>query len=468
LDRAIVAADLLEYDFALRLRGRENWATVRIDAAEQSRLRTLLQNDRPCFYWFRSLSEHSYLVNCAHLLSWHFEMHNLMMQPSKDAPADPPAPMRLWFVDNLEPDGFDVAEDEPGDDGEFAGDLDHICGMLDGTFAEDLDFRLHFLDDGGDAIWFNQFLGGDVSGRAAAGTEDRSRRHASPRDWRPGGDHRVWQDGCRCVAHRATRRKRAGAGASAPVVDQWIERLSTFLDIPAKSLGRIGGGRSRPTGGLDVGIIQSLVRKGVVSDIVGDYGHVIIDECHHLSAHSFEQVARQTKARFVLGLSATVARKDGHHPIIFMQCGPVRHQVNTRAQAASRPFEHFVLVQPTPFHPNRDPDPDKRVEFQTLYQELTGDQARTRRICEDVIESVRNGRSPLILTERNDHLDRLEQELATRVDHVVVCAPAWARSSGTQSMSVSRLSRATKGESLLRLASTLARDSMIPVWTRCF
>ena len=204
------------------------------------------------------------------------------------------------------------------------------------------------------------------------------------------------------------------------LLDQWVERLSTFLDIPVKQIGRIGGGRSRPTGTIDVGISQSLVRKGVVDDLVADYGHVIIDECHHLSAHSFEQVARQSKARFVLGLSATVARKDGHHPIIFMQCGPVRHQVNARAQAASRPFEHFVLVQPTTFQPTRSPDPDKRVEFQTLYQELIDDPARTRRICEDVIDSVRNGRSPLILTERNDHLDRFEQELATRVDHVVV------------------------------------------------
>jgi hypothetical protein len=104
-----------------------------------------------------------------------------------------------------------------------------------------------------------------------------------------------------------------------------FERLATFLGMPAKSIGRIGGGRSRPTGMLDVAIILSLVRKGVVYDRVADYGHVIVDECHHLSAHSFEQVARQTKARFVMGLSATVARKDGHHPIIFMQCGPVRH-----------------------------------------------------------------------------------------------------------------------------------------------
>ena len=204
------------------------------------------------------------------------------------------------------------------------------------------------------------------------------------------------------------------------LLDQWIERLATFLGMPAKSIGRIGGGRSRPTGLLDVAIIQSLVRKGVVDDRVADYGHVIVDECHHLSAHSFEQVARQTKARFVMGLSATVARKDGHHPIIFMQCGPVRHRVNARVQAAARPFEHYVLVQPTAFQPQRSPDADKRVEFQAIYQELIDDEPRTRRICDDVIESVRNGRSPLVLTERNDHLDRLEQGLASGVRHLVV------------------------------------------------
>jgi superfamily II DNA or RNA helicase/very-short-patch-repair endonuclease len=204
------------------------------------------------------------------------------------------------------------------------------------------------------------------------------------------------------------------------LLDQWIERLSTFLDMSAKSVGRIGGGRSRPTGVLDVAIIQSLVRKGVVNDCVAEYGHVIVDECHHLSAHSFEQVTRRAKARFVVGLSATVARKDGHHPIIFMQCGPVRHRVNARAQAASRPFEHFVLVQPSAFLPKRSPGSDKRVEFQLLYQELIDDESRTRRICDDVIESVRDGRSPLVLTERNDHLDLLEQGLATGVRHVVV------------------------------------------------
>ena len=111
------------------------------------------------------------------------------------------------------------------------------------------------------------------------------------------------------------------------LLDQWVERLSAFLGLPPKSIGRIGGGRSRADGLIDVAVIQSLVRKGVVDDRVADYGHVIVDECHHLSAQSFEQVVRQAKARYVIGLSATDARKDGHHPIVFMQCGPVRHRV---------------------------------------------------------------------------------------------------------------------------------------------
>ena len=204
------------------------------------------------------------------------------------------------------------------------------------------------------------------------------------------------------------------------LLDQWIERLATFLGVPVKSIGRIGGGRHRPSGLVDVAVIQSLVRKGVVDDRMADYGHLIVDECHHISAHSFEQVARQAKSRFVLGLSATVARKDGHHPIIFMQCGPVRHRVSARSQAAARPFEHYALVQPTSFHSPRSADPDRRLEFQALYKELVEDEARNRRICNDVIESVRNGRSPLVLTERNDHLDRLERGLTDGIQHLVV------------------------------------------------
>jgi superfamily II DNA or RNA helicase len=98
------------------------------------------------------------------------------------------------------------------------------------------------------------------------------------------------------------------------LLEQWVERLSAFLELPEGAIGRIGGGRKKPTGIIDVAIIQSLVRKGVVNDLVANYGHLVVDECHHLSARSFELVARRAKAKYVTGLSATVTRKDGHHP----------------------------------------------------------------------------------------------------------------------------------------------------------
>ena len=122
------------------------------------------------------------------------------------------------------------------------------------------------------------------------------------------------------------------------LMEQWIERLSEFLDLPAKAIGRLGGGQKKLTGMLDITLVQSLVHSGTVDDRIGNYGHLVVDECHHLSAQSFELVARRAKARFVTGLSATLTRKDGHHPIIFMQCGPVRHRVDAKKQAAARPF----------------------------------------------------------------------------------------------------------------------------------
>jgi superfamily II DNA or RNA helicase/very-short-patch-repair endonuclease len=211
------------------------------------------------------------------------------------------------------------------------------------------------------------------------------------------------------------------------LLDQWVERLSAFLNLPATAIGRIGGGRNRPNGSLDVALMQSLIRKGVVDDRVGEYGQLIVDECHHLSAHSFEQVARRAKARFVAGLSATVARKDGHHPIIFMQCGPVRYRVSAKGQAAARPFDHTVIVCPTAFESNNSDGSDARVEFHALYQELVENETRNQRICDDVVQAVNDGRAPLVLTERNEHLDRLASGLTGRVTHLVVLRGGMSR-----------------------------------------
>jgi superfamily II DNA or RNA helicase/very-short-patch-repair endonuclease len=204
------------------------------------------------------------------------------------------------------------------------------------------------------------------------------------------------------------------------LLDQWTERLRSFLDLPEKSLGRIGGGRKKFTGVLDIALLQSLVRKGVVDDRIGDYGHIVVDECHHLPARSFEQILRRAKAKYVTGLTATVTRKDGHHPILFMQCGRVRHRVDAREQAAARPFEHLVFVRPTAFRPLRDPNPDQRVQFQDLCTELVNDETRNSLICSEAIASVREGRSPVVLTERKDHLDRLADLLSQQIRHVIV------------------------------------------------
>jgi hypothetical protein len=204
------------------------------------------------------------------------------------------------------------------------------------------------------------------------------------------------------------------------LLEQWIERLSAFLGLPAKSIGRIGGGRKNPTGRLDVALIQSLVRKGVVNDIVGDYGHLVVDECHHLPATSFEQVARRAKAKFVLGLSATVARKDGHHPIIFMQCGPVPYRVTAKQQAAERPFTHSVLVRPTSFR-NADAEArDMRIQFHDLYDAMIMENMRNSMICDDIVAVLCEGRKPMVLTERWEHLDILGALLLPRVRHLVV------------------------------------------------
>jgi len=211
------------------------------------------------------------------------------------------------------------------------------------------------------------------------------------------------------------------------LLEQWVERLSAFLGVPAKNIGRLGGGRKKLTGEIDVALIQSLVRKGVVDDRVGNYGHLVVDECHHLSARSFELVACRAKAKFVAGLSATVARKDGHHPIIFMQCGPIRHRVDAKQQAAARPFAHHVFVRPTGFHPSTEPEENPRAEFQRLCETLRNDVARNEMICADVLAAVREGRCPLLLTERTEHLQHLAQRLSSEIPNVITLQGGMAR-----------------------------------------
>ena len=146
-------------------------------------------------------------------------------------------------------------------------------------------------------------------------------------------------------------------------------------------------------------------------DATLDYGYVIVDECHHIPACSFELAVSRAKAKYVTGLSATVVRKDGHQPIVFMQCGPVRHRVDAKRQAANRPFSHEMLVRPTGFRMQGEPEDDARIEFQRVCDQLIRDNSRNLAICSDVVQNVQNGRAPLVLTERVDHLQALADGL---------------------------------------------------------
>ena len=194
------------------------------------------------------------------------------------------------------------------------------------------------------------------------------------------------------------------------LMDQWIGRLGAFLDLTDSDIGRIGGGKRKPTGVVDVAVIQSLVHGDEVDDIVAEYGHLIVDECHHLSAPSFEKAARRAKVKYVLGLSATVTRQDGHHPIVFMQCGPVRFRANAKAQALRRPFSHRALLRPTAFRLPAGIEPE-RPPIQHVYAALAEDAARNDMIFDDVLSALEAGRSPLVLTARKDHAERLAERL---------------------------------------------------------
>ncbi len=193
---------------------------------------------------------------------------------------------------------------------------------------------------------------------------------------------------------------------------QWQERLTGFLDFPKGSLGVIGGGKKKPSGKIDIAVMQSLSRREDLGELLDQYGQIIIDECHHLSAFSFEAILKLAKAKFVVGLTATPIRRDGHQPIIFMQSGPIRHSAS-RPETAPAQLEVWPKVL---FAPEIPPD----SPIQDVFRILANDATRNRRIAGDVLAAYREGRKVLVLTERTDHLSLLREALGNEVEHCFV------------------------------------------------
>lgn len=201
------------------------------------------------------------------------------------------------------------------------------------------------------------------------------------------------------------------------LVEQWKERLSTFLKIPVKEIGQIGGGKNKPTYNLDISTIQTLNHNGLIKPEIHHYGQIIVDECHHISAVSFEKVLRAVRAKKVYGLTATPVRKDGLHPIIFMQCGPIRYKTNNKQQANIRQFKQTLVKRETLVKTNE-------ADIQAIYSLLSINKERNNMIFNDVLQALDEKRSPIIITERLDHINELYELFKGFAKNIIILSGA--------------------------------------------
>lgn len=185
-------------------------------------------------------------------------------------------------------------------------------------------------------------------------------------------------------------------------------------------IGQLGGGKNSLNGMIDIAVMQSISRDGEVKDLVKDYGMVIVDECHHVSAFSFEMILKNVNAKYVYGLTATPSRKDGHHPIITMQCGPIRYRDDAKKQAEKRPFDHYIIPRFTSFKvPQWWDKEEKDISITELYAGIVENVMRNQLIINDVVQCYENGRNCIVLTERTAHVELLAKELGKRIPDVI-------------------------------------------------
>ncbi|MCL1883479.1 MAG: DUF1653 domain-containing protein [Defluviitaleaceae bacterium] len=249
------------------------------------------------------------------------------------------------------------------------------------------------------------------------------------------------------------------------LLTQWIDRLNEFLQINEEPdpeftptgrrkkksvVGQIGGGKTSLSGIVDVAIMQSLVSGDEVKELVKNYGMVIVDECHRGAAFSFEQILKATNAKYVYGLTATPTRKDGHHPIIYMHCGKIRYRVDAKQQAEERPFEHFLIPRFTRFQKPVHRDGDK-WEIQDVYTDIQNSEIRNNLIVQDVVAAVEQGRNPIILTERTEHVAILADILSSQLKNVITLTGG--------------LSQKQSREALQNVANIPANESFVLVAT---
>lgn len=194
-----------------------------------------------------------------------------------------------------------------------------------------------------------------------------------------------------------------------PLLEQWHERLQSHLGLHEDQIGIIGGGKKRPTGVVDVAMLQTVARMERPGELFDQYGLVVIDECHHLPAVSFEACVREGSTRRWLGLTATPYRRDGLEGIITLYCGPTRSEIKPGEQADAELVQRQLIVRPTRFALTED-----GLEIQAIFSALVDDVDRTNLICDDVAAAVASGRNCLVLTQRIGHIESITQHLTDR------------------------------------------------------
>lgn len=186
------------------------------------------------------------------------------------------------------------------------------------------------------------------------------------------------------------------------LMDQWKERISQFLEIPVKEIGTLGGAKKKLTGNVDVGMLQSLSKMEDLFEIAEKYSQIIIDECHHIPAVSFEDILKQLPARYVLGLTATPYRKDGLEKILFQQCGPIRYEM--------KQLDRNNLVKIAHFYETGFKAPEElgqKPPYHLLIHHLVTNLKRNQIIADLAIHAIRKQRVSILISDRKDHLEIL-------------------------------------------------------------
>lgn len=197
------------------------------------------------------------------------------------------------------------------------------------------------------------------------------------------------------------------------LVKQWKKSLKKLLCVGDDVIGTIFGGKDRSTGLIDIALMPSLAEKGKFPNLIRRYGHVIVDECHHLGAETYENLIGRAIATYYLGLSATEKRRDGHHPKVIMQCGPIRY-----AGKKPKTGDLETLVK-THWLSTTIPLP-KKCKNTDLIHYISHDEARTSKIVNEIESLYKLGRKVLVLTERVDQLLLIHAALVGKVENLLI------------------------------------------------